>query len=136
MKKLLTLVLIFLLATCDGVLATTSVRYNNAGARMTISRGTRAPRSAVTFGRNAGFTPAYRRAAGRRMRAIERHKAITRAIANQGCPGMYPNRYPNRYPVMYYSQSNAPIEISRFNRNYTITPVQKSYTRNGITYYN
>ncbi len=38
-------------------------------------------------------------------------------------------------PIAVVRKKPAPVEASRFSKNY-IVPTQKSYTKNGITYYN
>lgn len=129
-----------MLLTCDAVMAgTVTVRFNNAGSRYSVARGAGAPRSAATFGRNAAFTPANRRAAGVRMRQIKYQKAMINAmnngaIASGGCGYGGYGGYGS-----YVQNANTPMttsnEISRFNKNYTIK-APKSYTRGGVTYYN
>ncbi len=113
MKKFLAVLFILLLTTGDAF-ATVQVNFNNAGARSSVSHGARAPRYAHNFGRNAAFLPSNRAYAGTRNRQIQREKAMTRAIAS-------------------YSQQ---AQVSRFDKNYTVTTTQKTYTRGGVTYYN
>ncbi len=124
MKKFLLTLLIFGLTTTVAN-ATYHVHYSNTGAVASSHRG--APRHiSSTFGRNAAFTPANRA----RLAAVRRQRQYARL---RGECGNCPNNY-NRQPLVATTVSTTP-EISRFSKSYKITP-QKSYTRNGITYYN
>lgn len=134
MKKFLAIVFTILFVN-NIASATTVVTYNNAGARMTVQRGASAPRSAFITGRNAAFLPKNTAAAARRHRAIAREEAITRAIANYGNNKPYNNSGCCNNRRTNTIASSAPAQISRLNKSYTVK-TQKSYTRNGITYYN
>ncbi len=125
MKKFLLTALVILM-TCMSAQATQFVRYSITGRPIV--------RSSTHFGRNALYTPANRMRAGARSRAYAREKAITRAISSMG-QRCYAGAQGGYIP-MRNSVASTPIATqSRFNKNYVIrTP--KSYTRNGITYYN
>lgn len=123
MKKFL-LTLLVILLTSTTAHATYHVHYMNTGAVSHSHYGAPRPISA-SFGRNAAFTPANRA----RLAATRRHYAHLRGEQPR-CANCY-----NRKPVITTTASRAPIEVSRFNKNYKITS-QKPYTRNGITYYN
>ena len=122
MKKLILTVLVLLLTTTTAN-ATYHVHYMNTGAVSHSHYGAPRPISA-SFGRNAAFTPAGRA----RIASTRRHYAHLRGEQAR-CANCY-----NKRPVIS-TASRAPMEISRFNKNYKIT-AQKTYTRNGITYYN
>ena len=109
-----------------------------AGGRQPIARVSRGQVHSIhNFGSNALFTPQNASRAGARNRAIAREKAMTRAIANCGSRRVgygYGGRYGYGAQVAE-TVHVAPVEISRFDKNYKIgTP--KSYTKNGITYFN
>lgn len=118
--------------------ATYSVHFGNTGRPAFTSHGGGLRRPMHSFGSNAAFTPANRRYAGIRNRAIQREKAITRAISSMGSRNYYANSgYGGRgYSSYYRTASTNTVEPSRLNKNYTPSKVTKSYTRNGITYYN
>lgn len=123
MKKFI-LTLLALLITSTTANATYHVHYMNTGAVSHSHYGAPRPVSA-SFGRNAAFTPANRA----RLATTRRHYAHLRGEQAK-CANCY-----NKRPVITTAASHAPVEISRFNKNYKIT-AQKTYTRNGITYYN
>ena len=155
MKKILVLFAVFLLTTCDVFAAAYSVRYSPTGARMSVTRGTGLPRSLNRYGSNALFLPQNAARAGRASRMVARQKAVTRAIRAQALKteseafatinnsiGANGNNIAALRGSSAYSgartlsqASTAPAEVSRFSRNYKI-PTQKTYTRNGVTYYN
>ena len=65
---------------------------------------------------------------------------MTRAIANCGTRRVgygygYGGGYGYGAQVATQTARTAPVEISRFDKNYKIS-TPKSYTRNGITYFN
>jgi len=134
MKKILA-VLFILLFTAGDAFATIEVRYNNAGVRHSVTYGAHAPRSAVRFGTNAAFTPANAHYAGTRNREIQRQRAVTRAIDAYGRSYARPRnaQYYGGYNSIASTVNEAPI--SRYSKNYTVK-AQRSYTRNGVTYYN
>lgn len=124
MKQFLTAVLVIFM-TCMPVEATQFVRYSITGRPMVQTR--------THFGSNALFTPANRMRAGARSRAYAREKAMTRAISSMGQRSC---ARPRNYIPMRNSVASTPIATqSRFDKNYVVR-TQKSYTRNGITYYN
>jgi hypothetical protein len=63
---------------------------------------------------------------------MPRTKAMPRSMANKNynsCP------YSRKLSSNGINSSNQASQISRFNKNYTIS-APKIYTRNGVTYYN
>ncbi|MBD5403181.1 hypothetical protein HDR58_10375 [bacterium] len=93
-------------------------------------------RSINNFGSNAAFSPEQTARAAQRIRRHQREDAINRAISNFG---QYNNM--NNRPILNNPMTNRNTiasqrtEVSRFDKNYTV-PNRKSYTKNGITYYN
>lgn len=127
MKKFLLMVFVIFF-TCIEANATSQVFFTNTGRpSYRVSGAYRSVRPMHNFGSNARFAPtsaAHR--AQIRNRAIQRHKAMPRSMAQ---------RYPNRYGVPNTPARQMAAQPSRLNKNYTIS-TQKTYSRNGITYYN
>ncbi len=138
MKKFLLTILMIMLTSLSAH-ATYSVHYGNTGVPSFAVYGGTMRRSLHSFGSNAAFTPSNRVLAGRRMRAIAREKAITKAISSMGSSSRYSQPYAagGGYgrAYSYQAASVATVEPSRFSKDYT-PRTQKSYTRGGITYYN
>jgi hypothetical protein len=132
MKKFILALMVFTLCSISTTaMATTQVSFNNAGAMSTIRHGAYRTTPAHNFGSNAAFLPRNAALTSQRNRAAQREKAMTRAMANQ-----YRNNGYNRN--ISANTSAAPVatqQISRFSKDFTIAP-QKSYTKNGVTYYN
>lgn len=141
MKKIILTVLVILFST----MSVNAAEYiYGAGGRQPIARVSRGQVHSIhNFGSNALFTPQNASRAGARNRAIAREKAMTRAIANCGSRRVgsgygYGYGYGSRYGYgaqVAETAHVAPVEISRFDKNYKISP-PKSYTKNGITYFN
>jgi hypothetical protein len=134
MKKFILALMIFTLCSINTTAnATTQVSYNNAGAISSIRCGAYKSVPVHNFGSNAAFTPRYAAMAGQRNRAIQREKAMTRAMANQYRHNGYNNN--KNLSTNTAATSVGTNQISRFSKDYTIaTP--KSYNKNGVTYYN
>lgn len=113
MKKFL-LMLILIGFTSLSANATYEVSYGMGGQRTSVSHGFQTTHSVNGFGRNALFLPENTARAGSRARQIEMQRAMTQALA---------------------SNMNSQNEVSRYDRSYTVR-TQRSYTKNGITYYN
>lgn len=135
MKKFL-LVLFLTGFTCLSANAY-SVHYMN-GHPVSVNYSNGYSRSINNFGRNAAFLPQTQARAARYRRAVARQVAITKAIENMG-NNRYPSRCgygaPNRINHINTASAVTSGNVSRLNRNYSIKS-QKSYSRNGITYYN
>lgn len=138
MKKIILTVLVILFST----MSVNAAEYiYGAGGRQPIARISHGQvRPIHNFGSNALFTPQNAIRAGARNRAIAREKAMTRAIANCGTRRVgygygYGGGYGYGAQVATQTARTAPVEISRFDKNYKIS-TPKSYTRNGITYFN
>lgn len=128
MKKLVLFFLLLMFSSMSAN-ATSYVHYGVGNRPMRVTHGGYHTRSVHQFGSNAMFTPQSAREAGIRNRAIAREKAVTRAIANRGCQNA------TNLPIVTGNITKpAPVQISRFDKNYQISS-GKSYTRNGITYY-
>ena len=135
MKKIILTVLVILFST----ISVNAAEYiYGAGGRQPIARVSRGQVHSIhNFGSNALFTPQNASRAGARNRAIAREKAMTRAIANCGSRWVgygYGGRYGYGAQVAE-TEHVAPVEISLFDKNYKIS-TPKSYTKNGITYFN
>lgn len=116
--------------------------YFSGGMPVRYSSGNGRSHSVHRYGTNAAFAPHTRARAMVRQRHINRYNAITKAIGNYGSRGGYNmgaygmGGYGGGYGVPRMAQRTYVAEQpSRFSKEYTIKP-QKSYTRNGITYYN
>jgi hypothetical protein len=129
MKKfVLTLLVLVFCSMGSTVFATTQVSYNVAGAVSTIKHGpSHTTTFANNFGTNAAFSPHSI------ALASQRHRAMRRAtMANEY------NYRNNNHGGRLSSNGNSPAQVapaSRFNKSYTVSS-QKSYTKNGVTYYN
>lgn len=127
MKKFL-LFMFVMFFVCLDANATTTVVFGNTGRpAYRVTGAYRSTRPIHNFGSNAGFTPANIRRAQIRQRAINREKAMTRAMARQIASG-----YSGQQST---TTAQRPTQISRFNKNYKIS-AQKTSTRNGVIYYN
>ncbi len=137
MKKVLVM-LVMVLFSCVPANATYQVFFNAGGVPISRAHGGGMRHSINNFGSNAGFTPQNIRREQARRRAVAREEAITNAINamgrnnsyNGGMNGMYSNYSPRA------TSRTAVVEQSRFDRNYTPARTTRSYTRNGVTYYN
>lgn len=121
MKKIILTVLLIAF-TAMSAEATTFVRYNPGGSVVSVRRGYHNP--TASFGSNARFTPANRRIVRRPARPARPYRC-----RYEDCYGRRGAR-----TVVNGSRRIESAPMSRFNKNYTIS-TQKSYTRNGITYY-
>jgi hypothetical protein len=90
-------------------------------------------KSLNNFGSNAAFLPHNRIAAGQRMRMRE-HMKYTRVHNHDRFARPY-GYYNHGYGVGPARAVVRSVPPSRFNRNYQITSQSRSYTRNGITYF-
>lgn len=131
--------LLLIAFNCVPANATYQVFFGNTGRPTHYSHGIGNARSVHHFGSNAAFTPANARAAGARQRAVAREKAITNAINSMGNRN-YGNNIGyngNGYGMAAYSNRSVNVEpVSRFDKSSTPNRATKSYTRNGVTYYN
>ncbi len=139
MKKVLVM-LVMVLFSCVPANATYQVFYNAGGVPISRAHGGGMRHSINNFGSNAGFTPQNIRREQARRRAVAREEAITNAINAMGRNnnynnGMNPRMYAN-YSPRSTSRTAVVEQQSRFDRNYTPVRATKTYTRNGITYYN
>lgn len=138
MKKVLVM-LVMLLFSCVPANATYQVFFNAGGVPVSRAYGGGMRHSINNFGSNAGFTPRNIRREQARRRAVAREEAITNAInsigRNNGYNGMNSRMYAN-YSQRSVSRTAVVEQQSRFDRNYTPARTTKSYTRNGVTYYN
>ena len=125
MKKLL-LMFVFVCFTCLGANADQFLMYS-AGTPSRVMTMNGYSRSINTFGSNAAFTPANRARTAARLRTIRRENAINKALENSG-------RYGNAGGRSVAMQTSAPV--SRFDRNYSVNRVQKTYSKGGVTFYN
>ncbi len=127
MKKILFLLVVFLFTMTGANAITTTVRYNNAGVPVTVTRG---------YGRPVS------------MARYEQHNYYTRRArpampATPALPYGYRTRHAHNNPpppLMNYNfpapVQSATIPQSRLDRNFNAVVPKKSYTMNGVTYYN
>ncbi len=138
MKKVLVM-LVIVLFSCVPANATYQVFFNAGGVPTSRAYGGGMRHSINNFGSNAGFTPRNIRREQARRRAVAREEAFTKAISSMGNNGynngMNPRMYAN-YSQRSVSRTAVVDQQSRFDRNYTPARSTKSYTRNGVTYYN
>lgn len=128
MKKLIAVFFVFILTNCTAN-ASTSVYYNRAGAVVAIAPGVRRPMSQNVYEYNMRI---------RQRRYAHAHKRPARPCHTFRGTAMTRAERMQRYgyePIAIVPKKTAPVEASRFSKNYNI-PTQKSYTKNGITYYN
>ncbi len=111
--------------------------YFSGGMPVRYSSGNGRSHSVNRYGTNAAFAPHTRARIVAKQRQIRRYNAITKALENYGSRSAYGmGGYGGAYGMS--SRANRAYvaeQPSRFSKDYTIKP-QKSYTRNGITYYN
>ena len=88
------------------------------------------------FGSNAAFLPQNRIAAGQRIRMRNAYKNYAHMRGNDRFARPY-GYYGNYYQGTGYNNinMNRPTQISRLDKNYQIPMTRKSYTRNGVTYF-
>jgi len=128
MKNFLLLAVIFLFTTTSANAITTYVKYNNAGSPVSVTRGYGRPMTmaeASQYGYNRYARPARPSVPSRPAMPYgyrTRHAHIPPALTNYNFPA----------PV----QSATIPNTSRLDRNYNVSLPQKSYTMNGVTYYN
>ena len=129
MKKLL---LMFVLIGFTCLSANAGELLYTLGVPMRYSSGNGTSRSVYRYGTNASFTPANQARAAARQGAIRRYDAITNSIENSGRNqyGYAPRNYSNQRAVALQQP------VSRFDKSYSVSRPQKSYTRGGVTYYN
>lgn len=139
MKKLLAVLVIILLTHSSAMAATTVVSFNRAGARVSVARGASAPVSVHNFGLNAptvvkrtNYGPYGHYMGGNYKRPCPNDRTGNRQMAMTR--DMKMQQY-GRSQNLASASKTAPIEVSRLNKNYTVQ-TQKSYSKNGITYYN
>ena len=130
MKKIILLSIVFLFTLTNANAVTTVVKYNNAGAPVSVTRG---------YGRPMSMSQAYQYDYDRYARPAR--------LAMPARPAM-PYGYRTRQGYLPPSLNNynflAPVQsatipqqqTSRLNKNYNAVVPQKSYTMNGVTYYN
>ena len=133
MKKLL-LMFVFVCFTCLGASADQFLRYNNAGVPSRVMSLNGYSRSINRFGSNAAFTPKNQARATARARAIRRENAINKALENSGNQmARYAGRNTSQRAVAMQTSS---VPVSRFDKNYSVNRVQKTYSKGGVTFYN
>lgn len=126
MKKFLLMILVIFFTSIEAN-ATTQVFFTNTGRpSYRVVGANRSVTSMHNFGSNARFAPANAHRAQIGQRSTQRHKAMPRSMAQ---------KYPNSFGNQNIQNRQIATQTSRFNKNYTISS-QKSYSRNGITYYN
>ncbi len=124
MKKFLLVLAIFIFAAAEANATTAYVKFNNAGSPVTVTRGFNAPIS-------------VRSPAGSNYASPARTVAPIRTVIPYG----YRSRYAYIPPMPYYNYP-APIHTaeapqpSRLDSNTAPNIPTKSYTMNGVTYYN
>ena len=124
MKKFLLFLFIFLFTATTANAGTAYVRYNNAGSPMTVTRGYSRPLrisevNQYNYARRARPSMPSRPAMPYGYRT--RHAHIPRTLTNYNFPA----------PVQ-----SATIPQSRLDKNFNAVIPTKSYTMNGVTYYN
>ena len=129
MKKFLLLTVVFLFTLTNANAVTTVVRYNNAGAPVSVTRGYGRPMSmaqASQYGYSRYAHPARPSMPARPAMPYgyrTRNAYIPPSLTNYDYPA----------PVQ---SATIPQQTSRLNKNYNAVLPQKSYTMNGVTYYN
>lgn len=121
-----------MLLTCNGAFAYGEFHYGALGRTGGMSR--------PSFGSNAAFLPRNRQAIASRVRQVKRYNAETYAIRNRNnfnfnINSNTGNGNSRMMSSTMASRTTSSTQPSRFNRSYKIS-TQKSYTKNGITYYN
>lgn len=144
MKKIFLTVLCLMFTTLCANADTMIVRYNNAGAPITVSRGWHAPvsmsRAETMYSSNYRGYNGYRRTPCCNRLAMPSRLATT---SRQAIPYGYANTplgMQKNPGIMNYSNPTNNVvrpaqTVSRFDKNYTIRP-KRSYVANGVTYYN
>ncbi len=129
MKKFLLLAVIFLFTMTSANAVTTYVRYNNAGSPLSVTRGY-GPSMTMAQASRYGYTRYAR-------------PARPSVPARPAMPYGYRTRHAHIPPSLTNYNFLAPVQsatihknTSRLDRNYNVSLPQKSYTMNGVTYYN
>lgn len=138
MKKLLTVFFILILTHCSAN-ASTTVQYNRAGVPTYISRGAGAPKMIHNFGQNTRLVtePSRKHYRGGVPYHTGHYKRPCEC-ARTGNRKMAMTRYEKRnqyLPQTTNVTKDISTSVSRYDKNYTVQ-VPKTYSRNGITYYN
>lgn len=129
MKKFLLLLVIFLFSITNANAVSTYVRYNNAGTPLSVTRGYGKPMTMSEASQRYGYTR-YARPA---------HPSVP---SRPAMPYGYRTRHAHMPPPLTNYNFLAPVQSatiptqSRLDRNYNVSLPQKSYTMNGVTYYN
>lgn len=132
MKKILLLAVIFFFTLTNADATTTVVKYNNAGAPVTLTRGYGRPMSmsqASQYGYDRYAHPARPAMPARLAMPARSYGCRTRH-------GYFPTSLNNYNLVTPVQSATIPQQTSRLNKNYNAVIPQKSYTMNGVTYYN
>ncbi len=124
MQKFFVTILI-IMSTCISANATTFVKYNMAGSPVSVQRGWHAPVSMKTAERT--YTQRGRYMYNNRPINPYNYRRTPYSMQQTGRIVNY------NYPTQSIAPSTRPI--SRFNKNYSITP-RRSYVTNGVRYYN
>lgn len=138
MKKFILFLSAFLFISL-GANATTVVKYNVAGCPASITRGAGLPISASTYriNNNLAYRKYHTRPGMRHIGGIPPRIGIPPIGGMQPLPPMIYRTQPYYNPSRIVTTSSKPVQpISRLNKNYNITTPQKTYIRNGVTYYN
>lgn len=132
MKRFILILLVMLFTTlnADAVFIT----YSSTGHPTRMMHPSGRVSSINNFGSNAAFLPRNTAAAAHRLRMhqLQRDYARVRGADRFARPYGYYNHGYGVGPARAVVRSVPP---SRFNRNYQITSQSRSYTRNGITYF-
>ena len=130
MRKFILTVLCLFITTLGANASTTVVRYNNAGAPVSVSNGWHAPVSVQRARTMYGYND-------RNMYRRNRYARPSMPYSYRRTPcGAY-NNQPQiaNYNIPTQNVTGTVNSISRFDKNYTIRP-RRSYVSNGVTYYN
>lgn len=127
MKKFLLLLVVFLFTITNANAVTTYVRYNNAGSPLSVTRGY-GPSMTMAQASRYGYTR-YARPARPSM------------PSRPAFPYGHRARHPQMPPTMTNYNFLAPVQSaiipkSRLDKNFDAVVPKKSYTMNGVTYYN
>lgn len=134
MKKFLAVLFVILLTSTQSVFAYQEIRFNNAGVPLN------GPHSlSAQFGRNAVIGSPARRA----YNATHQRHYIKRAAMTHNCRKQYmqcgkcpcPNNHGHAPAQVTSGAIVSNTTMSRFDKNYS-AKAPKSYTKNGITFYN
>lgn len=125
MKKFLLLFVMLSFSVTNANAVTTSVKYNNAGVPLTITRGFGPTISAYRYNYGNYAHPSRYARRARPYRYGPRHAQLPPPLMNYNYPA----------PVQSATTTTT-TSVSRLSKDYTVPTPKKSYTMNGVTYYN